>query len=203
MEKTIAPQNIYQRLNKIREAVSYIQKDASVQGYKAISHDMVTSEVRPHLIEHGVVVVPRQTYSELKDTGKTTSNDTPITVYIASYDIDFVNIDEPEDRVTISVSSIAEDQGDKGPGKAISYATKYAMLKLFSIETGESDESRQDQKPEYISQDQIIEITDMIEELKIDKTKFLEYLKVKSIDKIPTNKYAAAKAALNKKKESA
>ncbi len=28
-------------------------------------------------------------------------------------------------------------QGDKGPGKAISYAFKYACLKLFCLETGE------------------------------------------------------------------
>lgn len=34
------------------------------------------------------------------------------------------------------------DNADKAPGKALSYAKKYAMLKLFEIETGENDESR-------------------------------------------------------------
>ena len=193
--------NIYQRLDKIRDAVKYIQKDKKVEGYKAITHDMVTSEVRPCLTEHGVMTVPRQTYAELRDTGKATKTGTPITVYIATYDVDFVNIDEPEDRVTVTVSSIAEDHGDKGPGKAISYATKYAMLKLFSIETGESDESRQEQKPDYISEDQVIEIRDMVKELKVDEPKFLTYLKVKSIEKIPTNKYTVAITALNAKKK--
>lgn len=34
------------------------------------------------------------------------------------------------------------DEGDKAPGKGVSYATKNAMLKMFSIETGEDDEGR-------------------------------------------------------------
>jgi hypothetical protein len=182
--------NIYQRLNEIRKAVSYIQKDKKVEGYKAITHDMVTSEVRPHLIEQGVMVVPRLQDYKSANTGKTTKSGTPITAYAGVYEIDFVNIDDPEDKVMVTVGSIAEDHGDKGPGKAISYATKYAMLKLFSIETGESDESRQDQKPEYISADQITEINDLIKEKKADKKKFLEFAKAGSVEKILQSNYA-------------
>ena len=193
--------NIYQRLNKIREAVSYIQKDANVEGYKAITHDMVTSEVRPHLIKNGVMVVPHQTAGELRETGKTTSKGTPFTAYVAEYTIDFVNIDEPDDRVSVQVGAIAEDHGDKGPGKAISYATKYAILKLLSIETGESDESRQEQKPALISDDQVIEINDLVNETGADLKRFLKYLKVTSVEKIPTTAYQTAIAALEAKKE--
>lgn len=193
--------NIYQRLNKIREAVSYIQKDAKVEGYKAITHDMVTSEIRPHLISNGVMIVPRQKTAEVRDTGKTTKGGTPYTLYKAEYLVDFVNIDEPEDRVTVEVGALAEDHGDKGPGKAISYATKYAILKLLSIETGESDESRQDQKPVLINEDQTIEIQDMIKEVGADEKKFLKYIGAKSIDKIPAKAYQSAKAALEAKKE--
>ena len=34
------------------------------------------------------------------------------------------------------------DNADKSPGMALSYATKYAILKVFNIETGEDEESR-------------------------------------------------------------
>jgi hypothetical protein len=192
--------NIHQRLDKVRQAVSYIQKDASVQGYKAITHDMVTSEVRPHLIEHGVLVIPNQVHTELRNTGKTTSKGTPVTSYIATYSISFVNIDDPEDSVTVTIGAIAEDQNDKGPGKAISYATKYAMLKIFSIETGESDESRQEQKPEYISADQVTEINDLIKEKKADKNLFLKFAKSESIEKILQSNYANLITQLKNKK---
>jgi len=192
--------NIYQRLNKIRVAVSYIQKDAAVQGYKAITHDMVTSEVRPHLIEYGVIVVPRQITGELRETGKKTSKDTPVTIYVATYEIDFVNIDNPDDKVTVTIGSAAEDQNDKGPGKAVSYATKTAMLKLFSIETGESDESRQEHKPSYITDKQHSTIVDMMIDTGADEAKFLKYLKVDSLEHIQEKKFNIAIAALKAKK---
>ena len=42
----------------------------------------------------------------------------------------------------ICIHSNALDNSDKAPGKALSYATKYAILKMLMIETGENDESR-------------------------------------------------------------
>lgn len=196
-----APMNIYQRINEIRKKVAYIQKDKNVEGYKAITHDMVTSEIRPHLIENGVVIVVSETSGELRDTGKKTKSGTPITAYIAKYDVSFVNIDDPKDKVTVNIGSMAEDHGDKSPGKAISYAAKYAILKVFSIETGESDESRQEQKPVCISEDQQVEINDLLSETNSDIDKFLRFVGAKSVGLITADKYKKAVSALKKKLE--
>ena len=143
----MSEQNIYQRINKVREEVAYVQKDKAVQGYKAVTHDAVTSVIRPSLIKHGIVIVPRLIASAVRDTESTTGNGAKIIRYEGWYEIDFVNIDTPDEKVTIPIESHALDYGDKAPGKAISYATKYAVLKLFSIETGEDDESRLEMKP--------------------------------------------------------
>lgn len=135
--------NIYQRLNEVRKAIAYLKKDANVNGrYKAVSHDFVTASVRPHLIEKGILIAPNVVSSAVIDTGTKTKGGTPIIRYEAHYDVRFINCDEPADYISISVDAHALDEGDKAPGKAMSYATKYAMLKLFSIETGEDDESR-------------------------------------------------------------
>jgi hypothetical protein len=137
--------NIYQRLNEVRKAVSYIQKDKRIQGgggYLAVTHDAVTAEVRDHLVTHGIIVSPSLVKSTTTETGTTTSSGVPIIRYEAAYDIAFVNCDEPADRHVMQLEAHALDNGDKAPGKAISYATKYAMLKLFSIETGETEEER-------------------------------------------------------------
>lgn len=133
--------NIYQRINEVMKAVEYVQKDAEVQGYKAVTHDMVTAVLRPHLVKHGIVIQLEQLRSELlvkrnKQAGEN------MHLYSGDYAVHFVNIESPEDRVSITVNAHAADNGDKAPGKAASYATKYAMLKLFSLETGESDEQR-------------------------------------------------------------
>ncbi len=134
--------NIYQRINEVRKAISYIQKDKSVStgggSYKAVTHDAVTGMVRQHLIEQGVIIIP----SVVSSIFHPKEGDSKQRLYEATYQIDFVNMEDGQDRISIQMSAHALDNGDKAPGKAISYATKYAMLKLFNIETGEDEESR-------------------------------------------------------------
>lgn len=142
--------NVYQRVTKIREAVVYIQKDKKVEGggYMAVTHDNVTALTREHFIKQGVVIVPAAVVqSAVKDTGTTTKNGTPFIRFEARYRFDVVNMDEPTDRFSIEIEAHALDQGDKAPGKALSYAKKYAVLKLLEIESGEEEEERQEQKP--------------------------------------------------------
>lgn len=142
--------NIYQRLNEVRKHVSYIQKKKKVegQGYMAVTHDQVTGELREYFIECGIITVPNLIgQSKMIDTGTTTAKGIPFMRYEATYRVDFVNIDAPEEKVSVEIESHAIDQGDKAPGKAISYAVKYAYLKLFNIETGEQEEERPEQKP--------------------------------------------------------
>lgn len=161
--ETEAKLNIYQKVNKLREDVAYLKKDKKVESYWAVTHDMVTSEVRPFLIKYGIVMVVRQTSYEIQDTGKSTKKNTPITRYCGMYEIDFVNMDDPEDKFTCAFGAIAEDHGDKAPGKCASYAIKTAMLKEFNIETGESDESRIETKPTPIGELDLINLKELCE----------------------------------------
>lgn len=137
--------NIYQRINAVMKKIKYIQKDGSISGggqsYKAVTHDNVTSIVREHLVTHGIVVLVEQLKSDLL-IKRDVKQDVKMHLYSGDYAISFVNIDTPEDRATVTINAHAADNGDKAPGKAASYATKYAMLKIFSIETGENEESR-------------------------------------------------------------
>ena len=131
--------NIYQRMHAVMQAVSYVQKeDKKVNNqYTFVSHDAVTAKIRPALIENGIITVPR--VIKWQQDGNRTE---------ADIEIDFVNIDKPEERVTVSMFGFGIDPQDKGPGKAISYAVKYALLKAFSLETGDDPERDQhDHKP--------------------------------------------------------
>lgn len=139
--------NIFQRINEIRKKVDYVKKDAKVQGYTAVSHDAVTKAIRDWLVEYGVIVVPNEMSSNMIDTGTQTGGGNPWLRFEAKYTIEFVNMDEPEQAIPVNVTAHALDTGDKAPGKALSYATKMAMLKLFSIESGDEDEERADQRP--------------------------------------------------------
>jgi len=137
--------NIYQRINKVMDAVGYVQKDKTISGggaaYKAVSHDNVVAQIRKELVSNGIVIVPRQISGTML-IHRDLSKDQKMHLYSGSYEIDFVNIDTPADKATVTIEAHAADNGDKAPGKAITYATKAAILKIFSLETGEDEESR-------------------------------------------------------------
>ena len=139
--------NLLQRINEVRKAIGYIQKDKSVDtgrgSYKAVTHDAVTAMLREHMVEHGIVSWP----------SLVESNAQPFEVnaegvkakqfrYEATYDFTFCNVEDRNDCLTIRIQAHAMDNADKAPGKALSYAMKYALLKLFNLETGEDEESR-------------------------------------------------------------
>lgn len=144
--------NIYQKINSVMKAVAYVQKDKSVTGmgagYKAVTHDQLVATIRKHVVDAGIAVTVTQTRGLMHEKGKKWDRDSKMEVpdsmrlYEGEYDVSLVNIDDPQDRVTVHVESHALDNGDKAPGKAMTYATKTAMLKLFWLETGENDESR-------------------------------------------------------------
>lgn len=134
--------NLLQRINEVRKSIDYIRKDKDVStgggSYKAVTHDQVTAMVRDHMVKHGIV-----SYPILVD-GKSIPKDEGAKQfrYEATYDFVFANIDDAADKICLRIQSHAMDNADKAPGKALSYAKKYAVLKLFEIETGEDEESR-------------------------------------------------------------
>lgn len=165
--------NIYQRVQAVMKAVAYVQKDKLVSGagggYKAVTHDNVTATVRQHFVDHGIVVVPRLVASQTVDTGRKTSSGNPILRFEGTYEVSFVNVDEPTESIVVPVAAHADDHGDKAPGKALSYATKGAILKVLLLETGEDDESRVGKK------DDGAELTD-------DQARVLASLRDKALD---------------------
>lgn len=153
--------NIYQRINAVMKEVQYVQKDKAVSGgganYKAVTHDQAVSVIRQALVNNGIVIQPVQTKGEFLQMRDLNASPTPIKMglYSGCYDVHFVNMDKPEDRTTVSVEAHANDNGDKAPGKAMTYAVKTAILKQFTLETGEDDESRSEQADvNFISGDQ-------------------------------------------------
>lgn len=159
--------NLYQRINEVRKSIAYVQKDKSVStgggSYKAVTHDQVTAMVREHMVKHGIVSYPIlvESNSVAKEDGAKQFR------YEATYDIVFINIDDPSDKLCIRIQAHAMDNADKACGKALSYAKKYAILKLFEIETGEDEESRYQDKEtfDYEFYNGLLEKSETIEEL--------------------------------------
>ncbi|MAS09943.1 ERF family protein [Salinisphaera sp.] len=173
------PRNLLQRLNAVREHVAYIKKDLDTNGYSAVSHDAVTAAVRPAFIDEGVMVLPTEREHEVQATSQTTRGGTPIMLTVVTLDVRFANVDDPEQTVYARVTAQALDHGDKGPGKAWSYAVKTAMLKVLSLETGENDESRVEmvQRQTPITAQQYQYLSDLLESAGRSEAQLIDVLK--------------------------
>lgn len=138
--------SLARRIVWVRERVKRLGKDTQVgsggYGYRGLSHDKVTAFIRPKLNDAGILVVMTCREWNLVETGTVTKNGRKITQFQATYDVTFSNMHNSQEMITVQQVAFADDQGDKGPGKAASYAIKYALLKMFMIETGEDDEDR-------------------------------------------------------------
>lgn len=152
--------NLYQKICIIMQKVNSVYKDTKVQtsktsSYKAVSHDNVAALLHPHLAEHGIVVRPSVISRNFECAkvvteydGKKSERDQFRTHLVV--DVAFINADNPNERESCIVDGFALDSQDKGTGKALSYAVKYAMLKMFVLESSDEEEKRE---PEFETSD--------------------------------------------------
>lgn len=130
------PRNVLQRINAVMTELDYLQKEKkSGMQYSFVSHDKVTGAIRPLLVKHGIACWPAA--MEVKQEGNRTQLQCKVI---------FANIDDPADHIEVESIGYGIDSQDKGPGKAISYAVKYAMLKTFALETGDDPDNDQNVK---------------------------------------------------------
>lgn len=131
--------NIAQRINAAMGEVEYIQKEKK-QGmnYSIVSHDAVTAKVRPILQKHGVVYYPRD--MAVHQEGNRTQ---------ATFSVRFENMDDRADYIDVATFGYGVDPQDKGPGKAMSYGVKYALLKVLGMETGDDPDTVQDNRADF------------------------------------------------------
>lgn len=154
--------SIHQRIHKVMKDVDTIQKESKKVNnqYTFVSHDEVSRVMHKAFVDHGIVMIP--TVTECTENSYSTTvkkkkwgNETPeeevvlISKTSVKMEISLVNVDNPSDKVTVSFPGMGIDNQDKGIGKAISYAVKYALLKTFCLETSDDVEKDNiDYKPE-------------------------------------------------------
>lgn len=175
--------NIYQRINAVMHDVNAVQKESKKVNnqYTFVSHDAVAAALHGPMAKHGIVMLP--TVKELKQDGNRT---------VVCMEIAFINIDTPEDRFTINYYGYGIDPQDKGVGKAISYAVKYALLKVFCLETGDDvEKDHYNYVPSKISEEQVSEIDMLINGYDGLRSRVLKWQGVESTKDILQKEYKA------------
>lgn len=139
--------NLMQKMAKVMEAVQYLQKDDRVdagmgKSYRAITEEKVTTTVRAAMLDNGIIMYPIKMDTHVTNETVETKNGPRIN-RLTHIDVVYrmVNVDDPADSIEIASSGSGVDTQDKGIGKAMTYAYKYALLRTFAIPTGEDPDA--------------------------------------------------------------
>ena len=136
--------NIYEKMSAITEEITAVAKNLNVgwgkNQYKAVGEADVLAAVKPIEAKHGVYSYPFG--RKIIDTSVLTSvkadgSETKQIFMRIEVIYRFVNTEKPEEYIDIVTYGDGVDSQDKAPGKAMTYADKYALLKAYKIITGD------------------------------------------------------------------
>lgn len=130
--------NIYQKLLEVRKSVPYLKKEARAKQYDYVGSSQTLGAVREKLDEMNLVLETRVLGHNLISN----VNDKGTMVHFTELDLEYtwVNAEKPEEKVVIPWYGQGVDlAGEKGVGKALTYAEKYFILKQFNIATDKDD----------------------------------------------------------------
>lgn len=147
MSETKNTMNIFQRVAAITSELRTVAKNLEVStgkgSYKAVSERDILDAVKPLEEKYGVYSYPvgrdileSQTLETEKTYGGNTTKSTTFFSRIKTV-YRFVNVDKPDEYIETTTFAEGIDAQDKGSGKAMTYADKYALMKAYKISTGE------------------------------------------------------------------
>lgn len=136
--------NIFEKMSAITEEITAVAKNLNVgwgqNSYKAVGEADVLAAVKPIEVKHGVYSYPvsRQVIdsSVIESVDAKGKEKKQIFMRIETV-YRFVNVEKPGEYIDITTYGDGVDAQDKAPGKAMTYADKYALLKAYKIITGD------------------------------------------------------------------
>lgn len=139
--------NIYEKMQEICNEIGVVNKNLEVgvgkSSYKAVGEADVLKAVKELEKKHKIYSYPydrKITETQILPTkkeydGKITESTQQFMRIEVIYR--FVNIEKPEEYIDVKSYGDGIDPQDKAPGKAMTYADKYALLKAYKIITGD------------------------------------------------------------------
>lgn len=141
----LAKMNIYQRMHHAAGMCRVIPKLGynNFQRFKFVSHDQAALEARQVFNACGILFLVNIDESSLEmKEGAPDDGGRAKVAFLAQLKATatVINIDNPEDRYSLTLPAYALDTSDKAIGKAISYAKKYALLALVGLMLATGDD---------------------------------------------------------------
>lgn len=152
--KAVEEMNIYEKMLRIQSEIPTVAKNLNVStgksgSYKAVSERDVKDAVKPLEEKYGVYSFPvSKELIEQTQIEQETNYGKRASFYIRErVTYRFVNIHKTDEYIEIDGYGDGIDSGDKSPGKADTYASKYCLMSAYKISTG--DDPDKDASQEY------------------------------------------------------
>lgn len=157
---TTDDRNLYERIQAVSIDIMNLEKDKKVgegkSAYKAVSDQQVVLAVKQSEQKNGIISIPlrqellkSEVVRKVKDGYETISY-----VDIVKMTVKIFLLSDPTQFIEIDSLGRGLDSGDKGLGKASTYARKYALLNAYKIATGEDPdlEKSKDEKSDTVDE---------------------------------------------------
>jgi len=185
--------NIYEKLLEVRKAVPYLKKESQGQQYKYVSSSQVLQSLREAMDEQKLLLIPKVIdtkvstemveWQDKEKPKKTTTYFTELTMEFV-----WVNAEKPDEIIVCPWYGQGVDiAGEKGVGKALTYAEKYFLLKSFNVATDKDDPDSFQEKgnsngkniptPARISKGQTDKLKELAEQLNLTATEMKDRIK--------------------------
>ena len=143
-EKKPETLNIFEKMSAITSEITAVAKNLNVgwgsQSYKAVGEADVLAAVKPIEAKYRIYSYPYSRNTEesaVLTTAKKDGSESKQQFLRISTIYRFVDMDKPDSYIDITTYGDGVDTQDKAPGKAMTYADKYALLKAYKIITGD------------------------------------------------------------------
>lgn len=177
--------NIYEKLLAISSEITAVAKNLEVKygatSYKAVGEADVLKPVKELEKKYGIYSYPKS--RQIVDKGTITNSKGTTSLFMRiETEYCFVNVEKPEEQISVITYGDGVDTQDKAPGKAMTYGDKYALLKAYKIVTGDDPDQQGSATDNSFQLEDVGENTigkdklDTIKNLKIAKEKAVEVL---------------------------
>lgn len=150
--------NIFQKMSAVTAELQTVAKNLTVSTgknntYKAVSERDIIDAVKPIEVKHGIYSYPCDRQVIESQILESEYNGNKKTTFFSRIKVTyrFVNIDKPDEYLDMVTFAEGIDPQDKGSGKAMTYADKYALMKAYKISTGDDPDQNASEETHYSS----------------------------------------------------
>ena len=154
--------NLYEKIQLVSNEIKNIEKNMTVgkgnYAYKAVQDIDVTLEVKEAETKYGLVSIPIKQdliKSKISRVVKDGRGESINYMDIVKMTLRIINLENTTEYIDVESFGRGLDPGDKGFGKASTYARKYALLNAYKIATGEDPDDNKSKTQVPVTVDEI------------------------------------------------